>query len=351
MSKRAVFYLIALILLGIACWFAATLLLGSQGFGWKLLLTAGCWLFVTGMIWAARRLDPRLWIAAGLLLLAALLLPLSVLARIIPNNAVQPFASHVAFSLFLIVSLALIIVAMLLSSGLVHYRAGHKDGEDKRTAAKLPRQTMRRTAVVSLLLGALLLAKALHSLYWLTVWDSTYDSMIIIWLMFLFMAVFLSSVLLVATLPGSTKLIGFLYLLFMPFLLMTVSAFAQRVDFRQLTEARAARVSQAIEAYYKQKGHYPQDLHQLTPQYILSLPGPVILFGQDYCYDGGGGEYRLGYVDREHWSDPRLFGHTHSSTNEEAPHLPPLCEEEISVLITRAPHYYEINHEVGKEGR
>ena len=345
MSRRTVFYLIALTLLGIGCWLAATLLLGSQSFGWKLLLTAGCWLFITGMIWAARRLDPRPWIAAGLLALAALFLPLSVLAEIIPNNDVHSFATNVAFTLVLIMSLALIIIAILLASGLVLYKAGYKAGEGKGAGAQLSRQTSGRTAVVSLLLGALLLVKALHSLYWLTIWDSTTDSMIIIWLILLFMAVFFSSVLLVATLPGSAKLVGFLYLLFMPFLLMTVSAFAQRVEFRQLTEARAARVSQAIEAYHNQKGYYPHDLRQLTPQYILSLPEPVILFGQDYCYDGGGGEYRLGYVDREHWSDPRLFGRIHSSTNEEAPHLPPLCGEEISALIARAPKYYEIKRE------
>jgi hypothetical protein len=169
--------------------------------------------------------------------------------------------------------------------------------------------------------------------------------MIIIWLMLLFFALFLSTVLLVATLPGSAKLLGLLYLLFMPFLLLTVTAIAQRVDFRQLTEDRAARVSQALEAYYDQEGHYPQDLRQLTPQYILSLPAPVILLGQTWCYDVGEDEYRLGYVDREHWSDPRLFGHTHSAKNDEAPHLPPLCEEEIAALIARAPHYYEIKRE------
>jgi hypothetical protein len=331
MSKRTLFYLIAFIILGITCWFVVTLLFGYPGLGRNLLLTAGCWLFVSGMIWAARKVDPRLWIAAGLLLLAALLLPLSTLARVIPNDAAQPFATHIAFILFLLLSLALIITAMLLLSGLVQYRAGEKEGK-----------SMRRTAVVSLLLGVLLLAKILHSLYWLTVWDSTYDSMIIIWLLLLFFALFLSTILLVATLPGSAKLLGLLYLIVMPFLLLMVTAAAQRVDFRQLTEDRAARVSQAIEAYYDQEGYYPEDLRQLTPQYIISLPEPVILLGQTWCYDGGEGEYRLGYVDREHWSDPRLFGHSHKSTYEEAPHLPPLCEDEIAALIARAPKYYEI---------
>lgn len=47
---------------------------------------------------------------------------------------------------------------------------------------------------------------------------------------------------------------------------------------------------------------------RLTPGYVLSLPGPVIIYGQDWCHDGGDDYYRLGYVVCEHWSGPRLTG-------------------------------------------
>ena len=76
--------------------------------------------------------------------------------------------------------------------------------------------------------------------------------------------------------------------------MFAVSARAQRVDFRQLKGERTGWTSQAIETYYARKGSYPQDLRQLTPWYVLSLPGPVIIYGQDWCYDGGDDYYRLG---------------------------------------------------------
>ena len=82
--------------------------------------------------------------------------------------------------------------------------------------------------------------------------------------------------------------------------MIAVSARAQSVDFRQLTEERAERASQAIETYCAREGRYPQDLRQLTPGYVLSLPGPVTIYGQDWCFDGGDDYYRLGYVYREH---------------------------------------------------
>jgi hypothetical protein len=120
--------------------------------------------------------------------------------------------------------------------------------------------------------------------------------------------------------------------------MIAVSARAQRVDFRQLTEERAERVTQAIETYYAREGHYPQDLRQLTPWYALSLPGPVIIYGQEWCYDGGEDYYRLGYVYREHWSDPRLIGQIYK-TKGEVPDLHGMCEEEVVALQKRYPDY------------
>jgi len=136
------------------------------------------------------------------------------------------------------------------------------------------------------------------------------------------------------------KWAGFLYSLLIPALMIAVSARAQRVDFRQLTEERAERVTQAIETYYAREGHYPQDLRQLVPRYVLSLPGPVIIYGQDWCYDGGEDYYRLGYVYREHWSDPDLHGRIYR-TKGETLDLPGICAEEIAALENRYPAFRE----------
>jgi hypothetical protein len=140
------------------------------------------------------------------------------------------------------------------------------------------------------------------------------------------------------SLQGRAKAVGILYLVLTSTLMIAVSANAQRVDFRQLTEERAGRVSQAIESFYANEGHYPQDLRQLIPWHTLTIPGPVIIYGQDWCYDGGEDYYRLGYVYREHWSDPRLIGQIYTSKGD-MPDLGRMCEEQIVAMQERYPDY------------
>jgi type II secretory pathway pseudopilin PulG len=225
---------------------------------------------------------------------------------------------------------------MLLNSSLNLYKewqnAGAGEDENSQTQPKLA----GRTAAIALGLSALLLAKVAYNLYWFTVWDNTDDSLGYIWLIIPILAALFSSEILLITLPGRTKVASILYLVIIPGLMIFVSARAQRVDFRQLTEERAEQVSQALETYYSQEGRYPQDLQHLTPGYVLSLPVPVIISGQNWCYDGGDDYYRLGYVYREHWSDPRLIGQIYG-TKGELPDLYRMCEGEVVALQERNP--------------
>jgi hypothetical protein len=149
--------------------------------------------------------------------------------------------------------------------------------------------------------------------------------------------------LLAFTLPGRTKWAG-LYALLIPALMIAVSARAQAVDYRRLTEERAAQVSHAVEAYYAREGRYPQNLRQLTPRYLLSLPGPIIMNGQGWCYDGGDGYYRLGYLDREHWSSPILIPRAYR-TGGQVPDLPGICDEQITALQENSHGFYHVKSE------
>jgi hypothetical protein len=216
----------------------------------------------------------------------------------------------------------LIMVAVLLSSGF-----------------KLLHARTRRAAVFFFILSALLLAVALRNYYWLAIWDSTYDGLSFLWLFVPIMGIFLATIGLVATLPRPAKLTAFFYLLLLPPALLLVTERTSHVDFYQLTELRAERVNQAIKAYYIQAGTYPDNLQQLTPRYLHSLSEPMIIFGQDWCYDSEGDQYQFGYVYREHWSSPNLVGYAYSAPNEESD-LPPLCEAEITGLRARDPDYY-----------
>jgi hypothetical protein len=344
--KMKVFYLFALIVLTLGCWLSANFLWGSLGPGWLIVLGIACWLFVSALAWAARKMSAKVWIYAGLLILAGLFLPASMLVKIFPARLSQPFEALMAITPLLILSIALVIAALLLYSGLNLYEEWQNAGAVDDGSLQAQRKHAGRAAAVVLVLSALLLVKALHNLCWFMVWDTTYDPLGYFWLVFPVLAALFSGVMLSIALPGRTKLAGFLYSLLISALMIAVSARAQRVDFRRLTEERAGRTSQAIETYYAREGRYPQDLRQLTPWYVLSLPGPVIIYGQDWCYDGGEDYYRLGYVYREHWSDPRLTGRIYR-TKGEVPDLPRMCEEEVVALQKR---YQDYPYEYWMEG-
>jgi hypothetical protein len=131
---------------------------------------------------------------------------------------------------------------------------------------------------------------------------------------------------------------GWGYLLLIPVLFAMVTS-TQGFDFRALTEARAERVSQALEGYHARENQYPHDLQQLIPWDALTLSAPVISYGQGWCYDGGDDYYRLGYVDRAHWSDPRLIGRI-AKTQGVVPDRRGMCAEEVTTLQARFTYPY-----------
>lgn len=258
----------------------------------------------------------------ALFLLAALLLPTTTLAILFPNNKVQPFDFQTSFPLFLIMTLGFVMMAVLIAVGF-----------------QLLQVNARNLAVVFFCLSALMSAAALRNFYWLAIWDSTYDGLGMLWLFIPIMGVFGGALLLMFRLPRWGKMAAFFYLLLLPPGLLLVTERASHVDFYQLTEFRARRVNQAIERYYARHGYYPDSLDDLSPRYLLSLSEPMIIFGQDWCYEGGGNKYQFGFVFREHWSSPDLVGHLHSGTNE-ASITSDLCRVEINRLLARDPQYY-----------
>jgi hypothetical protein len=201
------------------------------------------------------------------------------------------------------------------------------------------------SSIATLCLGlcALLLARTLHFLYWLLIWDSTYDSLFIFWMVLPALAALAAGGVVIAVLPHRRPW-ATAYAVLGPLLLIGVFVLALRVDSRQLTEQRAARVTQAITAYHAREGRYPRTLRELTPWPALFLPGPVIIHGQDWCYQAGDDYYQLGYVYRAHWSDPRLVGLLVSAQGA-APSRADLCADEIALMQQRYPDYYDVQRE------
>jgi hypothetical protein len=347
-AERAAVVLV-LSALTLVCWQFAVLVFG---FGFSspliscLIVIPIVVLFVSGLALAARRASHSVWICAGLLNLAGLFLPASLFVML-PGPLGEPLSSTQAMMLLLILSMALVTAALLLNSGLNLLNEWRDTGALESGGSQARRKYVGKIALLVLALGSLLLAKTLHNLYWFMVWDTTGDSLEYFWLAIPVPAVLLCGVVLSIVLPGRTKLVGFLYSLLIPVLMIGVSACALRVDFRQLTEERAGRVSQAIEAYYDREGRYPQDLRELTPLYTLSFPGPVIIYGQYWCYDGGEDYYRLGYLDREHWSSPILFGRVYSAKGH-SPLKVDVCQPAIDTYREQHPDWESVLQDYGQ---
>ncbi|MCC6501454.1 MAG: hypothetical protein IT313_14395 [Anaerolineales bacterium] len=311
--KLSVFLLVVAVFFGV---FATLAFIGSSGImGAAAVASLLCGLFALVLPKVITRVNPKAWMFLGLLILAGLAI-----------SATSGFASlmdGVVLNFMILIPFALIVAAFLLYSGL--------------RADTQPSLSGKMTTTV-MLLGMFLVATVLRNLYGFTAWDNTYDSLGYIWLFIPFCAVLLSGLTLLVALPSRTKLAGLLYLLILPILLAVVSSQAQKVDFRAETAQRAERIVNAVEAFYAREGHYPESLSQLTPRDILTLPEPMIIYGQDWCYESGGDSYRLGYVDREHWSDPRLIGRIYKTEGQTSGQSL-MCEAEIAALQQDNPDF------------
>ncbi len=305
--KTPVFVLLITVVLFVV--FAMISSAGSSGImGAAAVASLFCGLFALVLPKIIERVNSKVWVFTGLVLLALLLIPTSLLF------------SDLTTAAFFLIPLALINAAFLLYSGL----------------SLRSSEPQARIVIPVFFVGILLIIGTLFKIYDLTVWDNTYDSLKYILLFAPMLAVLLSGLTLLIALPSKTKLAGIAYLLLVPALMIWVSTLAQRVDFRALTSQRADRVVQAIESFYAREGRYPESLSELTPRSMLSLPEPVIIYGQTWCYESGDGYYRLGYVDREHWSDPRMIGRIFKAEGQPAQQSL-MCEAEIATLQQADP--------------
>jgi hypothetical protein len=289
--------------------------------------------------WMAKVSLVMRWLVAGLLLLAGILVPIIVLL----DNFENPgglFGNIFQVGVTLLPFLALIMAAVLLYADNDLKGAAKTIDAAAHPASLTTPKNQGKLALACFVLSGVLVLKTLQNLYWLTVWDNTTDSLGYIWIALPVLMAFFSGFLLFFNLRRQAVWVGLGYLVLIPGLLVAVSTRAQQVDYRQLTESNAERVSQRVEAFYARQGRYPQELRQVKSWYAASLPDPFIMYGQDWCYLAGEDYYQLGYVDREHWSSPELIRRLYKSSGE-APETEAICAEEISALIQQESIYYE----------
>jgi hypothetical protein len=274
----------------------------------------------------------NIWIYAGSIILMGLILAPTHMFVINHGRVLLPTATPWVLVISSFPSLGLFIAAFLLYSGLNLYKEYRSSDQSSDWGSNEQRKKSGRSALVSLFLCVLLLAKSMHTLYWLLLWERTADGIGYGWMVFGPLPVaFITGLMLVVALEGWQRLTGFLYLLVIPGLLIGIAVYTSRADLRQITEDRAERVTQAIEAFHARNGFYPYELRYLISWEVPDLPQPAIIHGQDWCYEGREGYYTLGYVYHTDWSDPYLVGEVYKTTGDD-PDSGSVCNTEIEVL-------------------
>lgn len=305
---------------------------------WNFLKSVVLWFGLTLLFWEARKLRDNQLLIISLVVWLGLFWPTSSIIesdRFYHYRLPQPYLSILDTLVFCWFLLALILAAALFYRGIrmVGDRLNPPalgESEDRPVENRAGWKPVWMFGLSGLLLGMFL-----YNLAGLLMWDNTTDSLDGLWLILPILICLMCGITLLISLPGKSKPAGLVFVFLVPFLMWVVCVPAVNFDFRTLTRERGERITYAIETYYQREGHYPQSLAQLVPRDLRAVDRPFIVNGQNWCYDAGKGYYRLGYVDREHWSSPCYYEKLVSSAGDVSG-LPPVCEAPLAEL--KAPY-------------
>ena len=124
--------------------------------------------------------------------------------------------------------------------------------------------------------------------------------------------------------------------LLVPLLIAVAYSAGWFLDPLAITAKRAEHINQAVLAHYQELNTYPENLSELSPEYLPFILGPLTGRGQVWCYRSGEGYYQLGYVIFQRYYGP-TFPEPHyeikivdfaGQTPEEAW----MCDEEVELM-------------------
>jgi hypothetical protein len=253
-----------------------------------------------------------------------LLLVLACLAYLyIANNVIQP--ALIVGNLWPVLSFTVLPLLAVVPATLIHRAIRPQPDAGSWVATGL--------RLVYLALAALLLGYFAYSVYWASIWDHTSDGLGgVFYLLYGSIAAVAAGFVLVYLLLDRRRIAGVAFAVLVPVLLSQAFQRGWQVSYQQLTEDRAAQIGTALEQYYTDQGRYPGTLEQLSPRYLLRVPGPVILRTVGWCYRAGEDHYRLGTFYREYFSLPisfRLYAQAGDPPDDWA------CEEMRDEVIER----------------
>jgi hypothetical protein len=219
------------------------------------------------------------------------------------------------------------IVAVVLVARLVH------------TSLASDQPSNWTAAVIHLAVAVLLLLVTGHLIVTETVWVQAEDSLSVIPIV-VFTAGVAAAMLLAWVVRGWRRLAALIFVLLVMLTASYASALGWRMSPTGLTEVRAEKIERAIQRYYERNGQYPSELAALTPFYLWRIPPPMIFRDQTWCYEGGDGYYRLGYVHQPTFGVPPEYIsiRIHAALGEPLKSSWP-CDDELEKAKSKAPGY------------
>ena len=183
-------------------------------------------------------------------------------------------------------------------------------------------------------LASVLILYLAYIIFWGSVWDQTSDGIYGVFISHQTSLIAVGAGMIMAlTLRGRQRLAGFIFILVVPVLFYQSFEAGWDVSYHDITEKRAERISQALETFRVREGQYPDALKALTPRDLLYIQQPMILAGEEWCYQGGEDAFQLAAFYREYFSSPVSLK-LYKSAGEPPPGPLP-CEERLAAMKER----------------
>jgi hypothetical protein len=182
-------------------------------------------------------------------------------------------------------------------------------------------------------LASVLILYLAYIIFWGSVWDQTSDGIFGVFISHQTALIAVGTGMIIAlALRGAQRLAGIFFILILPVLFYQSFEAGWDVSYHEITEARAERITRALEVYRDREGQYPESLKALTPRDLLYIQQAMILAGEEWCYEGGQDTYRLAAFYREHFSAPVSL-RVYKTAGEPSGPLP--CEERLAAMKER----------------
>jgi len=228
----------------------------------------------------------------------------------------------VLFGFYIVPGLSVVVAASLITTGMQSLHAGKKKVENIRS---------RWVWLCRVGFAIILVVCLAYLIFWGSVWDHTSDGLFGGFAAQLSAPVGIGAgMLMILALRGRYRLTGVLFMVAVPIMLYQSSDAGWRVSYHEITERRAARIARALDRFHTHEGYYPESLDALTPRDMLFVQQPVILAGEEWCYEGDEDYYRLSAFYREFFSSPVSL-HEYESAGI-PPAGPPACEDDLAAM-------------------